>query len=219
MKLKTLAAAVAAMFPWGHSGPIQRGRHATFDAYDASAFPFRMGAGFPGDVNRTHPASVEPNLICTSNPPLGYGYPVIINDTADAANGPGGVASGGVRGFIAGDTAVTNAWGFIARPYPAQQRGTIADMGATTFGAATPPTTGEIDVLRFGYIMVQLNDITQKPVKGDPVFVWCAATSTIHLQGGIETAATGGDTAALDVNRYAFAGGPDANGVAEVYVR
>ena len=27
------------------------------------AFTFRMGAGFAGDVNRTHPASIEPVMI------------------------------------------------------------------------------------------------------------------------------------------------------------
>ena len=32
------------------------------------AFPFRMGAGFAGDVNRTHPATIEPNVNDTVNP-------------------------------------------------------------------------------------------------------------------------------------------------------
>lgn len=188
------------LIAWATGVPFAspRGRLMTHDV----AFKFRMGAGFPGDVNRTHPASVEPALV-GSVPPTAYGIPVI----PDAANG--------VRMFQAGDTAVVMPWGIAVRPFPTQQ----ASGGMTaSLGSATPPTTGVIDVLRSGYVLVQLNDIAALPKKGDPVFVWCAVTSGIHIQGGIEVVASGGNTAALDITQYYFNGPPDAAGVVEITV-
>ena len=200
MKKKLLALVVAALF-----GPIAT-RAFTKDAQNPMAFPFRMGAGVPGDVNRTHPVSIEPNLIDTAAPPTAYGQAVL-----QAAS------SGGVRPFAAGDSAVTSIVGVTVRPYPLQQS-SGSNYGAAAFGSATPPTSGVIDVMRTGYILVQLNDITAAPNKGDPVFIWSAATSTIHTQGGWEVGASGGNTAALDTGRYMFNGPPDANGVVEIVV-
>ena len=194
MKKKLLAVAIAALF--GRS-TIRRGRA---DARDV-AFLGRMGAGSPGEVNRTHPASIEPALIGTVAP-TGYGMAV----TPDAANG--------LRMFQAGDTALTNAWGFVVRPYPTQQ--TSGGMNAS-FGAGTPPASGVQDVMRSGYMTVQLNDITAVVKKGDPVFIECAVTAGIHVQGGFEVLASG-TTAALDANKYAFNGPCDVNGVVEISV-
>lgn len=168
------------------------------------AFAFRMGAGFPGDVNRTHPQSTEACLIDASAPPDAYGIPVVVDPTTQ-----------GVRPFTVGDEAVTLARGFTVRPYP-QQQSSATNYGAAAFGAATPPVTGAIDVMRMGYMMVQLpQDATC--VKGGRVFVWCAASVGVHVQGGVEVAADAGNTAALDA-RYQFNGPPDASGVAEISV-
>ncbi len=180
------------------AGPVTVVRARTADA----AFQFRMGAGFPGEVNRVHPASVEPTKIDGTNPPNRFGDAVLIDGT-----------SNGSRKFIAGDTAVTMPWGFAVRPYPFQRR-TGGDSDA--LGSATPPTAGAMDVLRAGYILAQLNDVAATPKKGDPVFVWCAATSGIHVQGGVEVVASGGNTAALDPNKFQFNGAPDSSGVVEI---
>lgn len=169
------------------------------------AFPFRMGAGFPGDVNRGHPASIEPALIDASAPPTSYGQPVLVDATTD-----------GVRPFAPGDTAITVIWGITVRPFP-MQAPTGTQYGGAAFGAATPPLTGAIDVLRSGYIMGTILPAGSAAVsKGSPVFVWCAATSGAHIQGGIESAASGGNTAALDPNRYQFNGPADATGNTEI---
>ena len=58
------------------------------------AIPFRMGAGAPGDVNRTHPADIPPFLVDPTNPPAGYGFPGLIN-----------TASNGLRGVLASDSS------------------------------------------------------------------------------------------------------------------
>lgn len=182
--------------------PLGRFRFA--DAIDPSAFPYRMGAGYPGDINRTHPASVEPAKIDASAPPTGYGQPVLYDATTN-----------GVRPFAAGDQSdtVAKGVGVTVRPYPIAQR---SGGDSASFGAATPPTSGPIDILKYGYIMVQLNDVTAVLHKGDPVYVWAVATSTIHTQAGIEAVASAGNTTQLK-NAY-FNGPADANGVAEIFV-
>lgn len=174
------------------------------------AYLYRMGAGFPGDVNREHPFSVEPDLISAARPPTAYGQFVTIDTVA---------ADNSVRPFAAGDTALTDAWGVTVRPFPTQSLPVASPGAPASLGAGTPPTTGVTDTLRWGYIFVQLNVITAAPKKGDPVFIWCAATAGAHVQGGVEVAASGGNTAALSNARYMFNGPPDANGVAEIYIR
>lgn len=169
------------------------------------AFPFRMGAGFPGDVNRGHPASIEPTLIDASAPPTSYGQAVLVDSTTE-----------GVRPFAAGDTAITVIWGVTVRPFP-MQASTGTAYGGAAFGAATPPPSGAIDVLRSGYIMgTALPAGASAVVKGGAVFVWCAASTGAHVQGGFESSASGGNTAALDVTRYQFNGPADANGNVEI---
>lgn len=170
-----------------------------------AAFTFRMGAGFPGDVNRTHPANIEPCLQCVATPATAYGQAVLA-DTAGNTNT--------VRPFAASDSAVTLAYGISVRPYPAQQA-TSASLGApAAFGAATPPATGVIDVLRAGYIMVQLNPGQASPTKGDAVLVQTQATVSTSLQGGFMTAATY-TSATLD-GRFTYNGPADSAGVVEV---
>ena len=170
------------------------------------AFPFRMGAGFPGDVNRGHPASIEPCLIDPTNPPTAYGQAVL---TVTASNG--------VRVFAAGDTGVTSIWGVTVRPFPIQAS-TGTAYGGGAFGAATPPTTGAIDVVRSGYVMAKLPTGAAAVTKGAAVFVWCAANSGNHVQGGFESSASGGNTAALDATKYQFNGPADANGNVEISI-
>lgn len=166
------------------------------------AFPFRMGAGFPGDVNRTHPASIEPCLIDASAPPTAYGQAVLVDPTTQ-----------GVRPFVAGDQSDTVAagYGLTVRPYPFQQS-SASNFGAAAFGAATPPVNGVMDVLRAGYIMATVVGATA--VKGGLVYVWSAVTSGAHIQGGIESVYASGSTTQL--KGATFNGSPDASGIVEI---
>lgn len=197
MKLKRIALAIKSAFAQ---------QVGTIDA-SQMAFIYRMPAGFPGDVNRMHPVSIEPNFTDPTNPPLGYGIPVLVVTTTS-----------GMRQFGAGDTAVTMIYGMTVRPFPIQQQRTDGkNYGAVAFGTGVPPL-GEIDIMRTGYIMVNIPVPTGAAKKGSQVFVWCAASTGGHIQGGIEDSATGGSTAALDANNYMFNGAPDANGNVEIVV-
>ncbi len=169
------------------------------------SFGYRMGAGFPGDVNRTNPFSVLPGLMTPvlANKVRLYGDPVLI----DAANNA-------YRGFIAGDTA-TKIDGVLVRPYPVSQ--TTGGMAAT-IGAAVPPDgPAVIDVLREGYIIARCNNFaTLQPAKGGAVFVRIAATAGALIQGGFSSAADGGNTVAITNARWM--GPTDANGITEIEV-
>lgn len=167
------------------------------------AFTFRMGAGFPGEVNRTHPASILPSIQHASTPVAGYGYACLYDS-----------ATNSVRNAVAGDTAVTKIDGISVRPYPTQQHSASGLFAPATFGSATPPTTGAIDVMEDGFAMVKVASGT--PQKKGAVFVWVAASSGVHVQGGFETAASAGNTAAI-ANAY-YTGGVDSAGVAEIQV-
>lgn len=179
------------------------GRYRTCD----TSIAFRMGMGFPGDVNRGHPASIQPALNSPINPIAAYGQPCVI-DTAGGANS-------GVRPLVAAD-AITEIWGVVVRPYPIQQATTSNQSGAVPYGAVAPPTQQPVDVLRGGYVMVAVNILVASPVKGGAVFIWTAVSGGGHTQGGFEGGATGGSTIALNVNDYQWNNGPDSNGVAEL---
>ena len=169
-----------------------------------NVFKYRMDGGIAGAVNRMHPADIAAQLLDTTNPATLYGQAMTIDAT-----------SKGVRRFIAGDTGVTKIYALAARPFPASQMQASSDFAPAAFGNATPPATGVIDVLRAGYMTIQLPS-GQTCNKGDAVYVWCAASSGVHVQGGIESGATGGSTAA--VTNAIFNGTPDANGNVEIEI-
>lgn len=175
-------------------------RHKTRDA----AFQFRMGAGFAGDVNRTHPASIDPVLNDATNPVLLAGLACLPN-----------AAANGVRSIAAGDTAMTSPYGVMVRSYPFQVA-SATNFGAQAFGSSALAGGTIQDTLRSGYILVQLPAGAAAVGKGSPVFVWCAVSAGAHVQGGFEVAATGGSTAALDVNRFMYNGAADATGIVEL---
>lgn len=175
-------------------------RLATRDVQSYTAFKYRMPAGFPGDVNRTHPASILPCLIDDDTPPLRFGGAVI----ADGADNS-------VRQPAPGDIAA-KVYGFLCRPFPYQQ--TVGGMSAD-FGVGTPPASGVCDILRAGYIMTQISG-GGTPRKGDPVYIWVAASTGNHIQGYPETAPTTGSTV-LAAN-CTWNGPGDGNNVAEISV-
>lgn len=173
------------------------GKHRTCD----TAFTFRMNAGFAGDVNRGHPASIQPCLIDASAPPTAYGQAVTIDSTSE-----------GVRPLVSGDSGLTEIWGVTVRPYPIQQATTSNNYGAAAYGSVAPPLLQPIDVLRGGYVMVS---VVGSPNKGGTVYIWYAASSGSHVQGGFEAANTGGSTLALD-SSYQWNSPPDNTGIAEL---
>lgn len=165
---------------------------------DATALTYRMGAGVPGDITRAG-GKIEPVLVDASAPPTAYGQAVVIDATTQ-----------GVRPLVAGDNGLDAIYGIVARPYPLQQNS--ANPGLNT---GVPPTSGIVDVLRSGYMAVSVSGGTT-PVKGGRVYIWVAASSGSHVQGGFETAAGGGsNTIELDEKSY-WQGGVDANGVGEI---
>lgn len=170
------------------------------------AFPFRMGGGFAGDVNRTHPASIEPALVDATAPPLTYGIPAFIDATSHNA-----------RQAVAGDGSATAAfvYGFFVRPFPLQPAAGATDAQQGLGAVAPPASNTAVDIMRSGYIMGKMN-VGAVPVKGGAVFVWCAATSGAHIQGQLESAANSTNT--LPLQNCFFNGLPDANNVVEVSV-
>lgn len=168
------------------------------------AILYRMGAGYPGDVNRAHPFSIIPALPLAASPPTAYGQGVI----ADASGN-------GVRPIVAGDAAITELWGITVRPYPLQPA-SATNYGEVVLGAGgAPPTNQVLDIMGAGYIFTQ---VVGTPIQGAPVYMWYAVSSGSHVQGGFEAANTGGSTLQLS-NKYYFNGGPDAQGVCELRVR
>ncbi len=170
-----------------------------------AAFTFRAGAGFPGEVSRQENSIIEPFVINASTPPLLYGIAMIVDTTTGIS-----------RPYAAGDTAITTPFGVLVRPFPSSQA-SATNFGNTPLGGAgVPPSSGPASLLVSGYIIVQVPVGSTAAVKNWPVFVWAAATSGVHIQGGFETAASGGNTAALSTSLCHFNGQQDANGLIEL---
>jgi hypothetical protein len=184
-----------------HNGGMFAGSFRTRDTVSGTAISFRMPAGIPGGVNRTHPASIEPVLIDSSAPPTLYGQGVVIDPTTQ-----------GVRPIAAtGDTGLTDVYGITVRPFPLEQQTTTGSLYT-----AVPPTSGLMDVLKFGYISIGFNKSGSAPVKGGAAYIWAAATAGAHLVGGWETASSGSTIEIGTPPRTNYQGGWDANDVGEL---
>ncbi len=175
------------------------GRAMTHDV----AFTYRMGAGFAGDVNRTHPFSTVAGVADATSPPTFYGQPVIRK------------TDGTWRAFVAGDTALTSFDGITVRPYPFQASD-ASNYGAVGIGSAAIQTGQAFDVLLAGFIFVKVNGAVTPT---GAAYVWCAASAGSNVQGQFESAASAGNTAAIAATKATFFSPPDANGVAELQVR
>lgn len=173
----------------------------------ATALTFRMGAGYPGALNRAHPATVLPYQNDPTIPVPLFGQAVAVN-----------AAKNGVRGVQAADAAAT-FFGIAVRPFPFQQGQSNSDFAPASLGVAGPLNGMAVDVMKAGLIMVQL-PAAQNPGLGDPVFVWTAASAGVHVQGGIEATNPGGSGYQITtgVSTAYFNGGPDASGIAEIAV-
>lgn len=164
------------------------------------AFKYRMGSGFAGDINRSHPFSALPCLNDHTDPVQFYGQAVV---TVGANNS--------VRPVKAGDGALTGIYGIAVRPYPFQQ-----DSGgmSQSFGPGVPPARQPIDVLTMGYIMVPCVD-GNTAVKGGTAYVWNSAAAGAHVPGGFEVADGVADTITLPVPT-GYNGPGDADGITEL---
>lgn len=195
---------LTALVAWGAGISAPR-RYMTYDAAaNVMAIPFRMNAGFPGDVTRTHPASIEPMMNDDAAPADAYGQFVVIDATGNAVRKIG----------VADQSDATSlmAWAITVRPFPTSPGGNVAAPGAAAaFGAGAPAASQVIDGLRSGYMTVALNDKTQTPKKNDPVFVWCAASAGSQIQGGITSVFSAGNTVKLANAVFNGAGDPAGN--------
>jgi hypothetical protein len=168
-----------------------------------AAFKFRMGAGYPGDVTRTHPVDIYPEQSDLTNAPTLAGQGVILDAT-----------SHGVRKLITGDgTGSLALYGITVRTFPFQQATSSNNFAAVAIGGGPLPVSGEVDILRRGAIIAAV-PAGQTPVKGGAVYIWNAATAGAHIQGSFEAVATGGSTATI--TNAVWNSGVDANGYAEL---
>lgn len=126
-----------------------------------SAITTRMPAGIPGDVTRKANSVLEPGIIGTSAVP--YGSAIKLSGSKHV-------------GLEAGDGAA-DVVGFLARPYPTR--------GANDTVDASAPAGAACDVLKTGYLSVELADGTAS--KGADVFVR-VQTDTGKAVGDIEAA-------------------------------
>lgn len=172
------------------------GRRRTCD----SAIPFRLLAGFPGDVSRKHPSTIEPCLTDPTNPPTFFGQGVIVDDTS----------ANGVRVPASGDSGLTAIYGITVRPFPFQTA-SGSNYGAQAIGAAALPA-GAVDVLRAGYITVTAQGAAAT-YKGAPVHL-CIVAGTGYVVGGFSADTVSGTFITL---ADALWNGPaDASGNAEI---
>lgn len=165
------------------------------------AFAYRMGAGFPGDVNRHHPVDIEAGLNDVTVPVPFFGSAVMIDQTAQT-----------YRGMKTTDTAIDMLGGIAARPFPIQPA-SATNFGAVAIGGLVTPPAGAIDIVKSGYVLVPLVGTVKK---GNPVFVWVAATGGGHTQGGFEAASSGGNTCSLDPDFAYYNGTQDSSGLVEL---
>lgn len=170
------------------------------------SYGYRMPVGFPGDVNRTHPASILPGLMDSTDPVSLYGNPVLIDTVANS-----------YRGIVAADVGIVKIAGVLVRPYPTQQQ--TGGMSASIGTAVPPPGPAVCDVIEEGYVIARCNNFaTVNPTKGGAVFVWVTASAGAHLQGGFESAADGVNTIAITNARWNGPVGADGVGELQVWV-
>ena len=162
------------------------------------AFTYRMPSGIPGATNRAEHLTVEPGLLLAGFLPAGYGVPVAVDP-----------ATGKYRAVGAADTAPMVV-GMLARPYPSGSLGVATDI----LGNAQPAANSIVNIMRRGYMTVLLGGVTAA-AKNGTVYVRIAVASAGKPLGGLEAAADGINTIALDNKTY-WMGPADAQGNAEI---
>lgn len=154
------------------------------------AFLYRMPAGIAGDINRVaQGTTVETQIADPAATFPEYGIAVVIDATTHQA-----------RPATTGDAAAA-IYGALARPYP-------TNSGTSGLGTSVPPTSGPVDVMKRGYMTVQIQD-GSTPAKNGAV--------TVVLGGGFDGqfSATAADGTHIAAPAY-FMGPADANGNVEI---
>lgn len=180
---------------------IDRGRVRFHD----EAILYRMRAGFAGQVNRSHPASIEPGLLSPTVPPVFAGQAVLVDPATDS-----------YRAIGATDTAITTIDAITVRAFPLQQQ--TGGMTASIGTSGLP--VGSADFARQAYIMVNV-PAGQTATKKGAVFIWTAASTGTHVQGGFETVFSAGNTtgaAGVGLTNCRFNGQPDTFGDLELVI-
>ncbi len=163
------------------------------------AFTYRMPAGIAGAISRDPAqATIEPQIYDPATMPTVFGIPVKY-------------VAGKVQPIAAADVVANVVQGLLVRPYPIQGSSNEA------LGAATPNHDQIADVMKRGYMMVQVRASLPAavPAKGGVVYV----RKTDHgageyLIGGIESDADAAKCEALP--GAFFTGAMDSNGLCEV---
>lgn len=163
-----------------------------------NVYGLRMPAGVPGFVNRDQEATLEPNILDTTNPPLAYGDPVKMG------------SNGKIQALAAGDTT-SSIYGFLVRPYPAS-----AQNYAAPFGAVAPVPGKPCDVMKRGYMTVLVQGATAA-APGGPV--WVRVNGTPPSGGrlsGLEAAVDGTPANTPLVTGAYWKGAKDTDGNTEI---
>jgi hypothetical protein len=159
-----------------------------------NAFTYRMPAGIPGTISRAAgQATVEPEVANAGTPFPRYG---MFGKTAAEKFVP--LEAGDGAGAITG---------LLVRPFPT----TSSQDG---LGTSTPPTSGLLDRLKRGYMVVTL--AKGAAAKDAQVFVVTTAGGTVVVGDIVTSANPAGGGAAVAAAGAFFTGPADANGVVEI---
>lgn len=163
------------------------------------AFTYTLPVGIPGAANRINAgATIEAQIIDPTNPPTFYGQAVMVDPV-----------TGRIRPTVAGDGATPNIYGILVRPYP-----TRATQDPPWVN--TPPTAGVCDIMKRGYIIVQLFG-GAAVVKGSAVKIGLAGVAGPNVNGGFTGSAVSSTIAAVgNPSTTFFVGAADANGITEI---
>lgn len=172
----------------------------------SNAYLYRMPSGIPGTVGRESVSTIEGLFADSTKPFSAYGV-------------PGKIASGKFVPLVSGDAA-TDVYGLLVRPYP-----TTGGVNAGSFtgsaydtprGTGVPPSEGQLNVMRRGYMTVLNTQGT--PALNGQVYVRVGDTDSTGFAIGSLSASqdttTPADTVALA--GCVFTGEADADGNVEI---
>ncbi len=162
------------------------------------AFTYSMPSGIPGSYNRVGAGNtVEAQIMDATNPPTFYGEALVMDPVTSQVRPP-----------VAADGATPNFYGIYVRPYPTHAT-------QDPIGVDTPPTQGEANVLKRGYIIARLQ--SGVAVKGAAVGVGLPGAVAPDVAGGITATAPGATVAPLGNPQTTYFMGPaDPSGIVEI---
>ena len=165
---------------------------------------YNMPSGIPGAISRAGGGvvlDVEPVSLSSAAPLPYYGLAGQID------------ADGNFRAM---DSADTNIYGFLSRPFPQNATATSGYFGSTPQGtpAVPPQNGGEGAAMRAGYMTVKLYGATAA-AKNGIVYVRVDNEDADHPLGGCEAADDGANTIAVNA---IFQGPADDSGNVEISV-